>query len=530
MRILAPRMLLIGVAAVVAFVDVAVIPMDRERVDLHQTVLVDADRIVAVGTATTTVVPPDATVIDGRGRFLLPGLADGHVHVNMGMPWAPTRDNFGEAPLYLAHGVTTVLNLSGSSAQLEWRRRIADGLLLGPTLYTSGPFINEPRFRSADEVRAEVTRQAAAGYDIVKFHELIDTTAGLSLDAYDALNDSARAVEIPLIGHAPKNLGLAALLKNRQSLAHAGNLTTLHFMPLLAHPLIVALTALTLLVVLATPFIRGPNRQMSTMAALATLAVVILVGGTLPGGPLSASMVARVALTGATVAVIAIAGTLLIRRSPASAAASVVAALLAGFWVPVVWRSSDARIARLATRLHDAGISVQSTLVVYDAMRPQAREQLLHDPVVRFLRPDTQQIWRSLAPARQPGGGVLAFNQRVLSALHKAGVPIIAGTDAMGAELLAPGASLHRELELLTESGLTNYDAIRAATVAPAVFLRKEMEFGTVAVGRRADLLLVESNPLERLSTLRQPLGVMARGRWFTRKQLLELLAPLSTP
>ena len=91
----------------------------------------------------------------------------------------------------------------------------------------------------------------------------------------------------------------------------------------------------------------------------------------------------------------------------------------------------------------------------------------------------------------------------------------------MGAELLAPGASLHRELELLTESGLTNYDAIRAATVAPAVFLRKEMEFGTIAVGRRADLLLVESNPLERLSTLRQPLGVMARGRWFTGSSVI---------
>src|SRR5207247_11018187 len=124
---LVPRRRRLVDAATVAYVYVTVIPMDRERVDLHQTVLVDADRIVAVGTATTTVVPPDATVIDGRGRFLLPGLADGHVHVNMGMPWAPTRDNFGEAPLYLAHGVTTVLNLSGSSAQLEWRRRIADG-------------------------------------------------------------------------------------------------------------------------------------------------------------------------------------------------------------------------------------------------------------------------------------------------------------------------------------------------------------------------------------------------------------------
>jgi adenine deaminase len=59
-------------------------------------------------------------VIDGRGRFLLPGLTDAHVHINTGMPWVPTRDDFGEAPLYLAHGVTTIFNLSGLPAQLEW--------------------------------------------------------------------------------------------------------------------------------------------------------------------------------------------------------------------------------------------------------------------------------------------------------------------------------------------------------------------------------------------------------------------------
>jgi Amidohydrolase family len=527
-HILPRRMLLIGAAAVVAFVDVAVLPMDRERVERHQTVLVRDDRIVAIGPITTVAVPSNATVIDGRGRFLLPGLTDAHVHINTGMPWAPTRDNFGEAPLYLAHGVTTIFNLSGSPAQLEWRRRIGDGSLIGPTLYTSGPFINEPRFRTADDVRAEVARQAAAGYDIIKFHEFIDTTTGLSLDAYRALNEAARAAGIPLVGHAPKTLGLDTLLDNRQSLAHVGNLTNLYFMPIPAHLSIAAMTGLAIVVVLVTPFIRGPNRRLSAVAALATLAVVSLVGVTLPGGPLCDSTTTRLAATGATGTTIAIAVMLLSRRSPACVATGVAVALFAGFWVPVMWRSSDGGIARLATRLHDADISVQSTLIVYDAMRRNIRPRLLQDPVVQFLRPDTQQIWRSLVTAQQPGGGVIAFNRRVLLALHRAGVPIVAGTDAMGAELIAPGSSLHRELGLLTESGLTNYEAIRAATVAPAVFLRKDREFGTVAIGRRADLLLVESNPLERLPTLKEPLGVMVRGRWLTREQLQELVAPLS--
>ena len=521
-------MLLVGIAAIVAFVDVAVVPMDRQGVESHQTVLVRDDRIVAIGSAATIEVPSNATVIDGRGRFLLPGLTDAHVHINTGMPWAPTRDDFGEAPLYLAHGITTIFNLSGSSEQLEWRRRIADGSLLGPTLYTSGPFINEPRVRTSDEVRAEVARQAAAGYDIIKYHEFIDTTTGLSLDAYRALNEAARAADMPLVGHAPKTLGLDALLDNRQSLAHVGNLTNLYFLPIPTHLFLAAITALAILVVLVTPLVKGPHRRVSAVAALVTLGVVSLMGTTLPGGPLCDSTTARLAATGATVAASAIALFLLIRRSPACVATGVAAALFAGFWLPVLWRSSDGGIARLATRLHDADISVQSTLIAYAAMRSDIRAQLLQDPVVPFLRPETQQVWRSLVAVRQPGAGVLAFNQRVLVALQKAGVPIVAGTDAMGTELLAPGSSLHRELELLAESGLTNYEAIRAATVVPAVFLRKDKEFGTVAVGRRADLLLVESNPFEHLSTLKKPLGVMVRGHWLTREQLHDLLAPLA--
>ena len=118
--------------------------------------------------------------------------------------------------------------------------------------------------------------------------------------------------------------------------------------------------------------------------------------------------------------------------------------------------------------------------------------------------------------------------KKVVGALHRAGVPLVAGTDAMGVPLLVPGASLHRELQLLTESGLTPYEAIRAATVNPAVFLRKEEEFGTVAVGRRADLLLVAGDPLQDLTPFEEPVGVMVRGRWLAREDLRQRLAALA--
>jgi imidazolonepropionase-like amidohydrolase len=98
----------------------------------------------------------------------------------------------------------------------------------------------------------------------------------------------------------------------------------------------------------------------------------------------------------------------------------------------------------------------------------------------------------------------------------------------MGAPLVAPGSSLHRELELLTESGLTPYEAMRAATVVPATFLGKEKEFGTIATGKRADLLLIDGNPLDDVTRLKRPTGVMTRGRWFTRDQLQQMMTALA--
>jgi adenine deaminase len=123
----------------VAFTNVNVIPLDYEGVKQDRTVLVRGDRIVSVGSRHEVKVPSDAVVIDGAGQYLVPGLTDAHVHVS-GTPAMPTRDDFGDAPIYLAYGVTTVVNLSGSPTVLEWRKRVNAGTLLGPTIYTAGPF------------------------------------------------------------------------------------------------------------------------------------------------------------------------------------------------------------------------------------------------------------------------------------------------------------------------------------------------------------------------------------------------------
>jgi len=170
---------------------------------------------------------------------------------------------------------------------------------------------------------------------------------------------------------------------------------------------------------------------------------------------------------------------------------------------------------------------VQTTLVVYDAVGGPRRVQLTEDPALGYLREDVRARWRR-AQAAPPGYRYADFMKKVTGALHRAGVPLMAGTDAMGFPMITPGSSLHHELELLTQSGLTPYEAMRAATVVPASFLGKDKEFGTITTGKRADLLLVDENPLKDVTRLRRPIGVMARGKWFTRDELQQMLAALA--
>jgi hypothetical protein len=193
-----------------------------------------------------------------------------------------------------------------------------------------------------------------------------------------------------------------------------------------------------------------------------------------------------------------------------SAVALMVAML--GFWVPVSWRSSDGGIDRVARRVHDAGIFVKSTLVVYDTLSTSGCAALVDDPAVDFLKPSIREAWRGMRRCGIPLNRFTGFNQKVTGALQRNGVPIMAGTDAMGLPLVAPGSSLHRELQLLAASGLSPYEVIPSATVVPAAFLSKSGEFGTIAVGQRADMLLVAANPLENLEALKRPMGVIVRG------------------
>src|SRR5205814_6891481 len=99
--------------AAIAFVNVNVIRMEGERLETGQTVLVQGDRIAAIGEGNAVPIPPNARVIEGEGKYLAPGLTDAHVHLEGDGTGGTTRSDFGDGPLYLAYGVTTVFNVAG---------------------------------------------------------------------------------------------------------------------------------------------------------------------------------------------------------------------------------------------------------------------------------------------------------------------------------------------------------------------------------------------------------------------------------
>ena len=115
-----------------AFVHVNVIPMDTERVLENQTVLVQGERITAIGLAQEVALPDGAEVIEGKGAYLVPGLADMHMHIMSGFGY--TFEGPDQLWLYLAEGVTTVRNMSAMPEHLFWHQEIARGERMGPAM------------------------------------------------------------------------------------------------------------------------------------------------------------------------------------------------------------------------------------------------------------------------------------------------------------------------------------------------------------------------------------------------------------
>jgi imidazolonepropionase-like amidohydrolase len=203
-RILAQR------PGTVALVNANVLPMDRDTVLAGQTVLIRDGIIQQAGPASRVRIPPGSMRVDAGGKYLMPGLADMHVHM------AGPRELQEELlKMYIVAGVTTILNMRGTPDHLVLRSDIRAGRVFGPDMYTVGRYVNAPFFVTPDSVEQEVVAQKRAGYDFIKMH------GELSREAYARLNAVGKREGIRIIGHAPRTLGIDVVFAERQyALAH----------------------------------------------------------------------------------------------------------------------------------------------------------------------------------------------------------------------------------------------------------------------------------------------------------------------
>ena len=402
-----------------AFVHANVIPMDEERLLSDQTVVVANGKITQIGPSKTVNIPRGACRIDAKGKFLIPGLADAHVHL-----LSPN-----EFPLYLANGVTTVLNLDGHPAHLLWRKEIARGEMLGPTIFTTGPIFE--RARTAEEDVRMVDQQADAGYDGVKIYNPV------SKEEYPALIAEAKKKNLLLMGHVARGPDFEVTVQSGQSIAHLEEFTYTFFNP--QHD--------------------GNNRH-------------------------------------------------------------------------IVY--DETKIPEAVSLTKEAGVYVTPTLSTYATIVQQATDldAFLKNPELKYLpswtaaqyQPGVNRYKNGFTPDEIPQIRTsLAFQRKLLKALFDAKVPLMCGTDAPEVGPL-PGFGVHDELQEFVDDGLSPYQALRTATVNVARYLRHSDEFGTIEPGKRADLVLLEGNPLVAITSTRRVLGVMVQGEWLPREHLARMV------
>ncbi len=181
----------------IVFTSVNVVPMETETILADQTVLVKDGKIQAIGKKLK--YSKDALVIDAKGKYLMPGLAEMHAHV-------PPNENLESHKevlfLFAANGITTIRGMLGHPSHITLRSKINSGEVLGPRFYTTGPSFNGLSVKTAERGAEMVREQKAAGYDFLKLHP------GLTKETFAAISSTANEVKIPFAGHVSFGVGV----------------------------------------------------------------------------------------------------------------------------------------------------------------------------------------------------------------------------------------------------------------------------------------------------------------------------------
>jgi len=436
---LAPALLLALAASIpaaaqrVVIRDVTVIPMDREARVAGQHVVLENGRISAVSGSAVPALAGDI-VVDGRGKYLMPGIAEMHGHVGS------AAQNPRILALYALYGVTTTRGMLGAPQHLALRDSLAQGLVLGPRFITSGPSFNNTTVTSPAQAAARVREQHAAGYDLLKIHP------GVPAEAFDSLAAAAQALRMPFGGHVPLDVSLEGAIRHRFS----------------------TIDHLDGFIEAMWP---GPR-------------------------PITAQQTGWFGLN----------------------------------LVPEVDRS---RLPGLVAQIAAAGIAQVPTQTLMDSyVSDETGEQLAQRPEMQYWFAAQVANWTAnknaflanTAASSAQRAEFTALRREILRQLQRAGVPILLGSDAPQLWNV-PGAATHRELQALVAAGLTPYEALRTGTINIAAFLGEPGESGVVAPGARADLILLDADPLADISNTLRISAVAVNGRWIGDQERTERLA-----
>jgi imidazolonepropionase-like amidohydrolase len=432
-------------------------------------VSIQGEEIVSVGPAVKVPAGPQTVRINGKGKYLIPGLWDMHVHLIGYEEHA--------FPLFLANGVTTIRDLSGNLARSLWlRQETRYKRILGPEMLIAGPTLDSPflvravagtpyaqaRESVPDSARAVfwVDSLARVGIDQIKVHSMTPRTA------FFAIVKEAREKGIPVAGHIPDSLmPKEAIEAGLRTLEHGSRLEY-------------------------QTSARGAEIDRWQLAA--TAKVVAAAGAKPSFGP-----VVRI-------------------RFAATDSA------LASF--------DPARAAEFAKWAAARDVWFDPTLVVLEAFHRVNEREIREPPELKYA-PESTRLDEGLPPKPSPTAADIAAGRRRYEtalaptrALIRAGAKFVTGTD-VPVNPLVPGFSLHRELALLVAAGMTPLQAIQAATRNAADAAGKAGQVGTIEAGKRADLVLLDADPTAAIANTTRIRAVISRGRVLDRSTLDRMLA-----
>ncbi|KAA2242766.1 amidohydrolase family protein [Chitinophaga agrisoli] len=443
----------LGQNNVLVIKNVAIIDVIDNKVTKDRLVVIEGNRIVSLDEKAS--IPAQATILEGRGKYLIPGLWDMHTH---SLRKGRLQYFF---PLFIANGVTGIRDMASDMGLAEIdhiRDEIQSSKILGPRLgavtgrILDGPpqpdtllFTYPANIDAAEEIVRSYKQQKA---DFIKVYN----TLGKGI--YLAIAGESKKLNIPFEGHVPfSSTAAEASNLGQRSIEHLSDI-----------------------------LISVSSKEVEIRKEL-------------------------------TISATAIQGT--IKRMQASFKATETyddekaAALFSIFLRNETWQCPTLR----NLQIFSSGANLT---------------RLLNDSRLKYFPGSLKETWKKALPARIVGDSLqraMFFKQslKLVADMQRAGVKILAGTD-LANPFLMPGFSLHDELELMVEAGLSPFEALQTATINPAKFLQKDKDLGSVEKGKIADLILLDANPLESISNTKKIYSVIVNGKFLSRTDVDNLL------